>query len=157
LNQRISLKYDDKTQQDKYGAAMKRYNLERGEINSKAHHIDTQEYYRHINAAAKASEAISSELSPVVEFPPLLVGREAYQQQLQAQIFDYYAKIEQKLREKAFEVARLEKENKALKSQILGRESQKQSLPIASQFNSQRAIRQRPQQQQRGEGKGMSL
>jgi predicted HicB family RNase H-like nuclease len=44
------------------------------------------------------------------------------------------ALIEQKLKEKALEVASLEKENKALKSQILGEKSKKQFPQIASQL-----------------------
>jgi hypothetical protein len=133
---------------------MKRYNLERGEVNSKAHHIDTQEYYRHINAAVKAAEMeIKDVTMPVVELPPALIGREAYQKQLQTQLFDYWLKISKISKQKELKVLSSEQKAKRLE---LAKKVEKSPL-LASRLNSQPVIRQQPQQGEQRRNRGMHM
>jgi hypothetical protein len=143
--------------QDRYGEAMGKYGLTRGKSNSKAKHIETREYYRHINAAGTAAEA-AIEQAPAVELPPTFSGREAYRQQLQQQVAIFAANSARKLKESEYKRLTLARENSSLKSQILAKKMATPSPALASYLNSQRTIRQ--QQANRGQerkGKGMSL
>jgi hypothetical protein len=138
--------------QDRYGEAMAKYGLARGLSNSKAKHIETREYYRHINAAATAVEA-AVEQAPAVELPPVL-GREAYRQELQQHIAVFAAKSAQKLKESEYKRLILARENNALKSQILAKKMATPSPALASSLNKQRTIR---RQEHTRRGKGMGL
>lgn len=141
-------KHQLKALQDGYGMAMKKHGLERGEVNSKAHHVNTQVYYNSINQTITAAEANITE-APAVALPPLF-GRDKYQQELQQHLSDYAAQTSRILKEKEFRLLNLERENKLLKSP-------KKAMPssaLAAVMESQRIIK---QQQQPRQSRGMGL
>jgi hypothetical protein len=133
-------KHKLKQLQNKYSEMMKKFGLERGEDNSKSHHIDTKEYYRHINAAVRTAEIDVAE-APTVGLPPAIIGREVYQRQLQAQLSDFTTKILRKLKEKEFKVLSLKKENTTLKTLISAKKEGVVKPQLPSRLNTVRPKR----------------